>query len=451
MRGDGTVADRKNDKRKQIPLTVRPNAFARTERKAERAIREVREDAERRVEDSVERVEHSVERFGEELRETVPPPAIPKANRIIAVLIIASLCISVLQVISQCVLSWGHLTELFTGTVNSYGIVAIVYGFLAALNFAGLIVLIYLDRKGRIFEARMLLRVLVVLLLAGLLTSVALNGVVWLEITYVFQFICAVAYQIYNDPNLDRAPAFKNPFKDGKEARKKVYERDPDRRGYIPLNFFNLFWIFMTASVLGLCMEMVFCLLVNHVWESRAGLLWGPFSPIYGFGALLMTIALNRMWYRNALFIFVVSGVIGAAFEFFVSWYMQTAFGVVAWDYSGTFLSIDGRTDFAHACAWGLCGLVWIRILLPGVMQVVDIIPLKWRATITVIFFTFMVVNAIMTLLALDCWSQREAGLPVENEVQVWFDEHYDDEFMKERFSTMGMSQESALRAQQNL
>ena len=207
----------------------------------------------------------------------------------------------------------------------------------------------------------------------------------------------------------------------------------------------------MTASVLGLCMEMVFCLLVNHVWESRAGLLWGPFSPIYGFGALLMTIALNRMWYRNALFIFVVSGVIGAAFEFFVSWYMQTAFGVVAWDYSGTFLSIDGRTDFAHACAWGLCGLVWIRILLPGVMQVVDIIPLKWRVTITVIFFTFMVVNAIMTLLALDCWSQREAGLPVENEVQVWFDEHYDDEFMKERFSTMGMSQESALRAQQNL
>ena len=314
MRGDGTVADKKKDKRKQIPLTVRPNAFARTERKAQHAIREVREDVEKRVEDSVERIEHSAEHFGEELHETVPPSTIPKANRIIAALIIISLGISVLQVISQCVLSWGHLTELFTGTVNSYGIVAIVYGFLAALNFAGLIVLIRLDRKGKIFEARMLLRVLIVFLLAGLLTSVALNGVVWLEITYLFQFICAIAYQIYNDPNLDRAPAFKNPFKEGKEARKKVYEQDPDRRGYIPLNFFNLFWIFMTACVLGLCMEMIFCLLVNHVWESRAGLLWGPFSPIYGLGALLMTIALNRMWYRNALFIFVVSGLIGAAF-----------------------------------------------------------------------------------------------------------------------------------------
>lgn len=98
----------------------------------------------------------------------MPPSTIPKANRIIAALIITSLGISVLQVISQCVLSWGHLTELFTGTVNSYGIVAIVYGFLAALNFAGLIVLIRLDRKGKIFEARMLLRVLIVFLLGRL-------------------------------------------------------------------------------------------------------------------------------------------------------------------------------------------------------------------------------------------------------------------------------------------
>ena len=80
------MADKKNGKRKQIPLTVRPNAFARTECKVERTLREVREDAERHVEDSVERIEYSAEHFGEELHETVPPSAIPKANRT------ASLC-----------------------------------------------------------------------------------------------------------------------------------------------------------------------------------------------------------------------------------------------------------------------------------------------------------------------------------------------------------------------
>lgn len=424
--------------RKQIPLSARPNAFAH-----------IKKDAQAQAQQALDHVKGDVERFGRDLESTVPPSRIPKANRIIAVLIVLSLVVSVVQVVWQALLSWGHLMNMLDGTISAHGIVAIAYGVLAVLNFAALVLLIVLDRKTRIFEARMVVRVLIVLLVLGLLTSVLLNGVAWLEVTYVFQFMCAIAYQVYNDPNLNRAPAFVNPFKEGKAAREKVYEHDPERRGYIPLNFFNMFWIFMTASVVGLCMEMVFCLFVNHVWESRVGLLWGPFSPIYGFGALLMTIALNRFWYRNGLIIFVVAGIIGAAFEFFVSWYMQMAFGVVAWDYSGSFLSIDGRTDFAHACAWGMCGVVWIRLILPGVMYVVDLIPLKWRATITVLAFIFMACDAVMTLLALDCWSQREAGLPISNEMQAWFNQHYDDAFMEKRFSTMGMTPESALHAQQ--
>ena len=68
-----------------------------------------------------------------------------------------------------------------------------------------------------------------------------------------------------------------------------------------------------------------------------------------------------------------------------------------------------------------------------------------------VAMLAFMLVNATMTVLALDCWSQRQAGLPVQTELQQFYAKNFPDEFMQTRFSTMSMSQESALKAQQNL
>ena len=47
---------------------------------------------------------------------------------------------------------------------------------------------------------------------------------------------------------------------------------------YIQLSFAKLFWIFVVGSILGLLIEDVFHVLVYHEWESRAGLVWGPFS-----------------------------------------------------------------------------------------------------------------------------------------------------------------------------
>ena len=47
------------------------------------------------------------------------------------------------------------------------------------------------------------------------------------------------------------------------------------------------------CCVLGLMIETAYHFLVVNPghYQDRAGLLFGPFSPIYGFGAVLMTVA----------------------------------------------------------------------------------------------------------------------------------------------------------------
>ena len=52
--------------------------------------------------------------------------------------------------------------------------------------------------------------------------------------------------------------------------------RDQSGKGYIALDFFNIFWLFTIASVGGLIMETIYHFaLYNGELQDRAGLLWG--------------------------------------------------------------------------------------------------------------------------------------------------------------------------------
>ena len=232
------------------------------------------------------------------------------------------------------------------------------------------------------------------------------------------------------------------------QAEEGTLGLDSTGRGYIALNFFNVFWIFVVCSVLGLIIEVVyhFVIVVPGEYQDRAGMLFGPFSPIYGVGAVLMTMALNRFHDKPVPVIFLVSAVIGGAFEFFVSWFMETAFGAVAWDYTGTFLSIDGRTNGMFMAMWGMLGVLWIKALLPKMLDVVNLIPWKLRYTVTAIATALMLVNAIMTLQSLDCWYGRLSGHVPETPIEQFYATYFDNDFMANRFESMTINPDSATR-----
>ncbi len=221
--------------------------------------------------------------------------------------------------------------------------------------------------------------------------------------------------------------------------------------GYIRLDFFNLFWTFIVGSVIGLIVEIIFHMVVVEpgVYQDRAGLLWGPFSPIYGVGAVLMTIALNRFKDRNIVFIFVVCTIIGGGFEYFVSWFMEVAFGATAWDYSDQFLGdvFGGRTCLLFASMFGFLGTVWIKLLLPLFLRLFNLIPWKWRYSVTLVCAALMLVNCVMTLQALDNWGARKAGHVPTTGIEQFYAEHFNDEVMANRFQSMTIDPDKSVRA----
>ncbi|WP_261428862.1 putative ABC transporter permease [Berryella wangjianweii] len=283
-----------------------------------------------------------------------------------------------------------------------------------------------------------------------LLSSMMLNGLGAATASHAVVLTLTVVLSGYLDPALAEERLLQRKLHDldiRAEAERGTLGRDVTGEGYLALNFFNLFWIFAICSVVGLALEVVYHFMLFGGYEDRAGLLFGPFSPIYGFGGVLVTVALNRFYRAPLPVVFAVSAVIGGAFEFFVSWFLQTAFGITAWDYTGTFLSIGGRTNAQFMIMWGLLGLAWVRLLLPRMLKLVNLIPWNWRYVVTTACATLMVLNGALTLAALDRWYSRLADAHEPSTALEWFcDEHFDNRFMERRFQSMSINPHNAVR-----
>lgn len=239
-------------------------------------------------------------------------------------------------------------------------------------------------------------------------------------------------------------------------AEKGMLGRDLSGKGYLRLDFFNLFWMFFICCILGLVLEIIWHMTVVDpgVYEDRAGLLVGPFSPIYGFGAVLVTLALNRL-YKNPAVTFVVSALVGGGFEWATAVFMKMSFGVTAWDYSSyTILGVpDPVAVFTGGCTstmflviWGILGLVWVKFFLPIMLKTVNMIPWKLRYTLTSVVAILMFANGLLTLGSLDCWFERASGVQPSTPIEQFYATYCNDDFMKNRFQSMTMDTTDSTR-----
>lgn len=369
---------------------------------------------------------------------------------------------------SVAVFMWQVITALINDNVAAklgdntlVAVGLIVAGIMLSAASAIILIVFGLDLiKDQRRNAARLSYVLIAFTVVELLVDVMLQGIGPFLLRPAVQLVILIALSATVDPTLRQERELQRRLQemlDRDAAAEGMLGRDETGEGYIKLNYFNLFWVFFVCSVLGLILEEVWHMVVVNpgVYQDRAGMLFGPFSPIYGFGAVLMTMALNRFYKKNPLIIFLVSALIGGAFEVFVGWFMQTSFGVVSWSYSHIRLFgmpdpiavlTGGRTCTPFACMWGLGGLIWIKVLLPRLLKLINMIPWKRRYSATVILTAVMLIDGVMTLQSLDYWYQRVNGTVRNIPVAQFYDKHFDNEYMENRFQSMTMSPKDATR-----
>ena len=136
-------------------------------------------------------------------------------------------------------------------------------------------------------------------------------------------------------------------------------------------SIWSLMVMFLGFSFVGWLWEVSFCLVTQGILVNR-GALHGPWLPIYGSGAVLILLVLNRLRKRPVaefLAILVLCG----ALEYTVSLVMEvTSGGVRWWDYTGYFLNLNGRICAEGLLVFGIGGMAVVYILGPLVDNLVQ-------------------------------------------------------------------------------
>lgn len=221
-----------------------------------------------------------------------------------------------------------------------------------------------------------------------------------------------------------------------KELRREARERT--KAAYKDVNITRLIWVFFVGCIVGYVVETVFCLLTNGVIESRQGVLYGPFSQIYGFGAVILVLLLSPLSEFSDRVLFVASAVYGGLFEAAASLIQELMFGTVSWEYSAKALSLlNGRTNLLYMVFWGALGIACIRWFYPRVYNFVASLQLRSRRFFTILIAVTMSFNMLLSACAVSRWSERQEGIPPQTRFDELMDANYPNELLEEIYPNM--------------
>jgi len=201
---------------------------------------------------------------------------------------------------------------------------------------------------------------------------------------------------------------------------------------------------FTIGCIFGTYWEEIMCMVRSVIetgtltWVSRRGLLYGPFSPVYGMGAVLIYLIFGTAFRKKEPGIpecFIGGALLGGALEYVLSWAQEQLFGTISWDYSERFLNINGRTTIPYMIVWGALIVVFARFVFPLVEKVYQSIATRKMNVACMILAVFLVLDIGISVMATARQTARHAGREAGSGVEVWLDTVYNDERMQKTYS----------------
>lgn len=157
---------------------------------------------------------------------------------------------------------------------------------------------------------------------------------------------------------------------------------------------------FLLYSILGFLLETVRSFFVNSKFTS--GILYGPWTPIYGIGIVIVILISNYLFshlhlsrWAETFITFVIITLILTLLEWIGGILIEKIFHTVFWDYSKEAFSIGKYISLSKSLMWGVGSILFIYVLKPLLEGVIKHIPIP----VTIILTLLMLSDFILTFV----------------------------------------------------
>ena len=134
----------------------------------------------------------------------------------------------------------------------------------------------------------------------------------------------------------------------------------------------TIFLIFVLCGIFGFIYEMLFYRIDLGYFVKR-GSTFGPWIPIYGFGALLIYFIAGK-FKKKPILVFLISLVVSGLLELISGFVLLKVFHLRLWNYNEEILNfgnIGGFVCLRSILTFGLFGLLLIYIITPLIEKIV--------------------------------------------------------------------------------
>ena len=156
-----------------------------------------------------------------------------------------------------------------------------------------------------------------------------------------------------------------------------------------------LILIFMIGAVVGYIYEVIFCLIQDHQLVNR-GVLYGPYLPIYGAGAVL--IYLLKPLKKHPVLFFISVMLTTGILEYVIGLYCLKVSHTKLWDYTGLFLNIQGLVCLRSIVSFAIGGLILIYIVDPLLEKIVTKTSKNTIPALCSIFILIFITDIILSI-----------------------------------------------------